>query len=499
MRTRTHLAAAARSIVLQLCVLIATSTCLHAQESWDAVYLAGAKIGFIHTFVEKVPNKGKTYLRVRMDMEMRLKRGNDVAVTELKYGTIETMDGQVLKLDTRTTAGAGSTDLRAHGNVIDGKMTLVLEGTGERQELSIPWSSDVRGPYAAEQSMARAPMKENEVRQIKMFVPDLNKVCDVELKARGLEPVILGDKQKRLLLRVDQITRLDGKPRPEFDARLFVDAQGQVLKSEQDMMGGVVTYRTTEEGAKSAAGPIQFDLIKNTVIKVAARIPTSDRTRYVRYQLKMPGGDLSDVIPADARQQFLPGGAPELAVLDVRSMGPADGAPAAPVDAQFTKPNALVTSQDSQVRALTQRATRGAKDVWQKVERINHFVFEKMTDKNFNIAFAAASEVARDLSGDCTEHAVLAAAMYRAAGIPSRVAVGLIYVEQQGGFGYHMWNEVFVNQRWVALDPSFDQSTVDAAHIKLSDSSLEGVSPFETFLPVLKVAGKLEITPIEFR
>ena len=84
-------------------------------------------------------------------------------------------------------------------------------------------------------------------------------------------------------------------------------------------------------------------------------------------------------------------------------------------------------------------------------------------------------------------------------GIPSRVVVGLIYVDEQGGFGYHMWTEVYVNQRWVAIDPSWNQSTVDATHIKISDSSLEGVSPFEAFTPILRVMGKLEIDPIEFR
>ncbi len=75
------------------------------------------------------------------------------------------------------------------------------------------------------------------------------------------------------LLRVEQTTQVDGKPRPEFDAKLWVDSQGQVLKSEQDLLGGYVIYRTTEEAAKSPGGPIQFDLIKNTVIKVAPRSP----------------------------------------------------------------------------------------------------------------------------------------------------------------------------------------------------------------------------------
>ena len=62
-----------------------------------------------------------------------------------------------------------------------------------------------------------------------------------------------------------------------------------------------------------------------------------------------------------------------------------------------------------------------------------------------------------------------------------------------------MWDEVFVNAPWVALDPSWDQSTVDAAHIKMSASSLDGVAPFEAFVPILKVVGQLEIEPVDLR
>jgi hypothetical protein len=51
----------------------------------------------------------------------------------------------------------------------------------------------------------------------------------------------------------------------------------------------------------------------------------------------------------------------------------------------------------------------------------------------------------------------------------------------------------------VALDASFDQSDVDATHIKLSDSSLDGVAPFEAFLPIVRVMGKMSIVPLEVR
>jgi hypothetical protein len=62
-----------------------------------------------------------------------------------------------------------------------------------------------------------------------------------------------------------------------------------------------------------------------------------------------------------------------------------------------------------------------------------------------------------------------------------------------------MWNEVYINRRWVALDSAFEQSNVDATHIKLSESSLDGVSPYESFLPVARVMGKMTIEPIETR
>ena len=64
----------------------------------------------------------------------------------------------------------------------------------------------------------------------------------------------------------------------------------------------------------------------------------------------------------------------------------------------------------------------------------------------------SASEAARTREGDCTECAVLLAALLRANGIPSRCVNGLVYSEddfagQKDVFVYHMWT-----QAWIALD-----------------------------------------------
>jgi hypothetical protein len=431
-------------------------------------------------------------------MEQRLMRGKDYSVTRLTYGTIETPEGQVLRLD--TLIDAGEQKIRTHGDVIHGEMKLMMEIGGVKQESIIPWGREVRGPYAAEQSMARTPMKEHETRSLKMFMPVLNRICDIKLEAMNIEPTVMGDGAKRPLLRVEQRTSVDGKRMAEHDVRLWVDPEGQVLKQEVDILGGYVQYRTTKEAALAEGGPVQFDLIAGTVIKTKHGFENADQTRMARYQLTFKDLDPASIIPVDSRQSLEAGPNKNSAILEVKSMGPQDGqAGPAEIDGQYLRPNALVTSEDRQVRLLALRATRGTDDPWQKATKIQGWVHKNIRDKNFSVAYAAANEVARNLSGDCTEHAVLAAAMCRAVGVPSRVVIGLVYVKEQSGFGFHMWDEVYVNGRWVAIDPAWNQSTVDAVHIKLSETSLEGVAPFEAFTPVIRVMGKMEIDPIEFR
>ena len=155
----------------------------------------------------------------------------------------------------------------------------------------------------------------------------------------------------------------------------------------------------------------------------------------------------------------------------LQTSGPTDGEPGpAEADAVYIRPNGMVTSDDGEVILLARKAVGDASDPWEKVVRIERWVARNMRN-NFSTAFAPASEVARTLTGDCSEHAVLVAAMCRAVGIPSRAAIGMIYVNEERrrlkGFGFHMWPEVYVNQRWVAVDSSWDQTDVDATHIKL--------------------------------
>ena len=468
------------------------------RESWDAVYIRGRKVGFFHTMVMPVKDQGREYVRVQIDMSLSLVRNGDPVTIETLYGTIETLEGTVLKLDSRTLMSRQET--RIFGSVAGGKMTLTTEGSGQKQEATIPWGADVRGPYGAEMSLVRVPIQPGETREVKVFIPDLNRVGVAKLKALRVETVAVGGNGKRDLMRVEQVNYADDKPLPGMSQTLWVDANGQILRTSNEVFGGMETYRTTREAAMKQNVGAKFDLAAAAIIKVRRQINNPTEAKDVVFDLTLKGDDLAKVFPTDRRQTLTPGAKAGTARLEVKSAGPDDGQPVPEaVEDKYLKPNTWITSEDKRVVGLAEVATKGLTDPWQKASAIQHWVATNIKNKNFETTFAAANEVARDLEGDCTEHGVLTAAMCRAVGVPSRVVVGLLYAQPQKGFGFHMWNEVYVNQRWVAIDAAWDQSTVDAVHLKLSDSGLDGVSPHEIFLSVVRVLDKLTIEPVEVR
>ncbi|MEW6333073.1 MAG: transglutaminase-like domain-containing protein [Thermodesulfobacteriota bacterium] len=70
--------------------------------------------------------------------------------------------------------------------------------------------------------------------------------------------------------------------------------------------------------------------------------------------------------------------------------------------------------------------------------------------------------------GDCNEHAVLMAALSRAAGIPADMEAGLVFL--RGRFYYHAWNVLFLPEKggWITADPVLGQMPADATHIRFT-------------------------------
>src|SRR5262249_48203328 len=147
--------------------------------------------------------------------------------------------------------------------------------------------------------------------------------------------------------------------------------------------------------------------------------------------------------------------------------------PEGQVGKEYLKSCYFLNCEDARVKAHARQAVGNATDAWEKARRIERWVYDHMDRKNFTEAFATADEAARTLQGDCSEHAMLAAAMCRAAGVPSKVAVGLLYVDGPRGpsMGFHMWAEVWVRGQWVPIDGTLGRSFVGASHLKIAEDS----------------------------
>ena len=163
---------------------------------------------------------------------------------------------------------------------------------------------------------------------------------------------------------------------------------------------------------------------------------------------------------------------------------------------EYLKSCYFINCDDERVKRLAREAVGRQTDPWQKALRIERWVHDHMENKNYSEAFATADHVARTLEGDCTEHAVLAAAMCRAAGVPSRTALGLLYVddrEQGPVLGFHMWAEVWARGQWLPIDGTLGRGYVGASHLKISDHSWYDIQSLTPLLPVVRVLGKVAI------
>ena len=154
-------------------------------------------------------------------------------------------------------------------------------------------------------------------------------------------------------------------------------------------------------------------------------------------------------------------------------------------------PEVLVQSDNPRIRTLAAEITAGAVDDWDRARRINAWVFARLEKKPV-ASLPSALAVLDARVGDCNEHTVLAVALLRAAGLPARAAIGVVWSEELDGFGYHAWPEVWLG-RWVWMDPTFGQEVADATHVKLLAGGVERWPELAAFL------GQLQLEVVEVK
>ncbi len=115
------------------------------------------------------------------------------------------------------------------------------------------------------------------------------------------------------------------------------------------------------------------------------------------------------------------------------------------------------------------------------VKEISLFVYNHINNKTAGLPLISAPVIMKNRTGDCTEHAVLAAALFRGASIPARGVTGMVFVPEFMGkknvFVYHMWIEVFYMGRWQPLDPTRPEDKNFNTYIAFSYHDLKSEVP----------------------
>ena len=151
--------------------------------------------------------------------------------------------------------------------------------------------------------------------------------------------------------------------------------------------------------------------------------------------------------------------------------------PEDPAVAAALEPGLLTPSDHPEIEAAAWQALGEIPDRKAAAKALVQWVFDAV-EKRPLLSLPNGLEVLRRREGDCNEHTALFVTMARAAGIPARIAAGLVYSEEVSGdpaFYYHAWPEVHLGGAtpWVPVDPTFGQFPADATHFKLVEGDLD--------------------------
>ncbi|GAB4295925.1 MAG: hypothetical protein Kow0090_10940 [Myxococcota bacterium] len=155
---------------------------------------------------------------------------------------------------------------------------------------------------------------------------------------------------------------------------------------------------------------------------------------------------------------------------------------------EYLKREPLLQTDAPEIAATAKEIVGDEKEALKAAIKISGWVHANLAKENV-VGVPSAVEVLKNRIGDCNEHSTLFVALARSAGIPARIASGV--VSMGGSFFYHAWAEAFVGE-WLSIDPTFDQIPADVSHLRLTTGGLEKQAA------IMQLLGKLNIEVLSY-
>ncbi len=461
-------------------------------DDWMIVSLDGAKGGYSHSTMSRdgdtIVTRSLTYFKIG--------RANQTVEIRMVQSTKETLAGKPLSFGNTTLTSAIET--RTRGTISNGQAKIVASqfGFDTNQTGKVPDTAKMTwGMFRAtiEHGLAPGTSYDLDIYEPMMLV-------DGTLKAN----VTIGKKETiQHLGKPREATKVTTSMNMAFgtvDSVGFVDDTGQVLRAETNIAGMAMTLvlADRESALKDFAAP---EFFMDTLVKVSRPIDR-DTAKLVNYKLKVVGVDQKlPQLPTTPAQK--PGANTgrsaivKVSRLNHQALRQAGPATASESMREYLAASPSINAKDEAIIRMAETAAGDTTQPYALADKLRVYVSKVIIEKNLSVGFATASEVCRNRAGDCTEHAVLLAALGRARGIPSRIVVGLAYVPSfvgvQNVFGFHMWTQFNIGGQWVDFDAALHESDCSPARIALATSALKDTSIGEIAMAIMDVVRGLEI------
>lgn len=466
-------------------------------ELWLGIYMEGVKVGYsriTHTFFSK---DGKDFRKSSNESWVKVSRLGGGAV-EIKTVQESLFDASGRPLDTVMRMNMSESE-----TVIRAEMTpkKVLFKLGSRVIKEVPYEGDVFLEVPLETIFRDEGLKPGRRFVFQVLDPFSYGICEARVEIVGEEEVLILGEQKRLWH-----VRTETDYLIPMVADEWVDQAGQIWKSDsQTGFLSTTSIRMPKDRALEVSEE-NFDIAFSTIIKPDTTIERPREVRTARFKLTGVSPEKIRALPFDDGSQNLLEIEENQAVIQTNSqVFLEENSLSLPIVEKkvlkYLEPTYFCQSDDPEIVGLAQDIIGQESNAWRAVKRIAEWVSQEMR-ANYDVGFASAREIFNNREGDCSEYTGITVALCRAAGIPARSALGIMY--GQGLFAYHMWPEVFVGRwinldaKWLAVEGQSGEYYTDATHIKLGRSSLDENIFKEMAQAISKILGKLNIEVIDY-
>lgn len=456
-----------------IAVIALSSVIASAEETFLGLYMQGGKIGWSSYSTHPEPLDGKTVLRsdtkTLMDMGL-LGQSMKISIDSTTWSS----NGKPLRMSFTMSSGGRKQILLARFDSSNAEIDVNNGGAKSHVSLPIPKDGLVTDdPMTLMVSDKVAP---GTKRKIYILDPTTVSFIRNDVVFKGSAKTTVKGKSVSAL----QIDILD----PRASTTVFVSSKGDIIKAEGPMgIEMIPEPRTVAMNGKGGYHP-SADLAFATSIKPDKQI--KDPANLKGLKLKISGRDLS-ALPSDAHQTVSKSGSkwivdvhpPQLSAQKAQSISSA-----AAQKPSWTKPSLHIPSDSEEFKTLAAYIVGEEKDSLKAAQLIQKYVNDQMHPNAGIGVLRDASEVLKTKEGVCRDYAILTATLMRAAGIPAKLASGL--VSWNGEFFYHAWVEIWDGQTWVGIDSTTEDKQLSAAHVKLAEGNVDTAFAF-TFLERVKV------------